>query len=549
MDYLALLGVISLSLPAIVVILLLRYFRLRGKQRAKIAAQFGEVPEPVKLVLPQDYWAAYHEVNGADGAVDDHTWQNLDMDAVYQRVNACQCEAGDILLYRRLRQHPAAQDIQRQEDLGRYFSANKTVMLDIMRLLKRMGRSDCHSMKALTLTPELLQNQWKTLVTVLSFLPFAALPAFFVSPFAGIWAVLGSLLCNFVATILLKSRIYAYRVVYPLAGLVYVSQKLLPFVAECEPALAAEMRQCLGACKKADTAFFFMRFSDICAEIGFPDILSLFLAPLWGYYSVINFVKQERATVARLYNLAGEIDLACGLCSFRASLPFWAAPQFVEDRRFSGNNLYHPLPEKAVANNINLAQNMLLTGSNASGKSTFIKTVALNMILAQSLNTTCARQLCMHRAEVVTAMAVTDSIFEGDSYFMAEIKAMKRLVRAADGPGFCYLFIDEILRGTNTVERIAAAAAFLAYFCKNNVVCLAASHDIELVAITSPQYAQYHFSEDVKDGEVQFNYKIREGSSQTRNALKLLALQRFPSVIVESAYRAVERFEDEGIWV
>ena len=145
-------------------------------------------------------------------------------------------------------------------------------------------------------------------------------------------------------------------------------------------------------------------------------------------------------------------------------------------------------------------------------------------------------------------MAVSDNIVEGDSYFIAEIKAMKRLVNMAEAPGFCYFFIDEILRGTNTVERIAAAYAFLKHFNIRNIICFAASRDIELVALTDADYAQCHFEETIANGEIEFSFKLMPGPAKTRNALKLLESQRFPGAITHTANRLVRHFEETDSW-
>jgi DNA mismatch repair ATPase MutS len=254
-----------------------------------------------------------------------------------------------------------------------------------------------------------------------------------------------------------------------------------------------------------------MRVTDAWEKAGVPDGTALVLAPLLCYYRVARFVRAETATITELYALVGALDVALGVASFRESLPYHAQPEYIETRRLAASGVYHPLLSVAVPNSIDVAGGVLVTGSNASGKSTFLKTIAVNLILGQAINTCCARAMHMRRANVVTAMAVSDNIVEGDSYFIAEIKAMKRLVAAAGQEGFCYFFIDEILRGTNTVERIAAACAFLRYFDLPGVICFAASHDIELVHMTSPAYMQVHFAEDIVDGEVAFSFKLLEG--------------------------------------
>ncbi len=108
-----------------------------------------------------------------------------------------------------------------------------------------------------------------------------------------------------------------------------------------------------------------------------------------------------------------------------------------------------------------MERNTLVTGSNASGKSTFLKALAVNAILAQTIGVCFAQEFRFGRARVMSSMAVRDSVRGGESYFVAEIRSLKRILDAAEGKTPVLAFVDEILRGTNTIERIAASAAVL----------------------------------------------------------------------------------------
>lgn len=198
-------------------------------------------------------------------------------------------------------------------------------------------------------------------------------------------------------------------------------------------------------------------------------------------------------------------------------------------------NLYHPLIDEPVKNSIFIKDNIIFTGSNASGKSTFIKAIALNCILAQGLNTAlCSSYKCKF-SKVVTSMAIKDDILEGDSYFIAEIKSLKRLLNSLNGEIRVLAFIDEILKGTNTVERIAASASILDYGKESKAKILVATHDMELTEMLGEKYDNYHFRETVTDKEVLFDYKLHKGPSKTRNAIKLLKAMDFDKEVVNTA--------------
>ncbi len=211
-----------------------------------------------------------------------------------------------------------------------------------------------------------------------------------------------------------------------------------------------------------------------------------------------------------IYRIVGEIDAAISVASFRESLPWYCLPEFENARRMHMEDLYHPLIRKPVENSLDLEKGCLITGSNASGKSTFIKAAALNAVLAQSINTCAARSFCMPPAQVITSMAVKDDLAAGESYFIREIRYLK---------------------------RIRASRAILEYLADKNCIALVASHDKELTELLKEQYENYHFSEVIGEEDIYFSYKIQKGPATSQNAVKLLELTGFPEKIIRAALR------------
>ena len=205
------------------------------------------------------------------------------------------------------------------------------------------------------------------------------------------------------------------------------------------------------------------------------------------------------------------------------------------------DELYHPLLETPVANSAVFRRHTLFTGSNASGKSTFIKALAVNAILAQTLGVCAARAFTLPRALAVSSMAVSDNLCAGDSYFVAELKSLRRLLACAQTGTPCLCFIDEILKGTNTVERIAASAAVLRHLAGCRCLCFVATHDRELTEMLAGLYENRHFSEQVGPEGVTFDYLLREGPAHTRNAIALLAQLGFPAKVTQAAEEILGR--------
>ncbi len=192
---------------------------------------------------------------------------------------------------------------------------------------------------------------------------------------------------------------------------------------------------------------------------------------------------------------------------------------------------------------------MLVTGSNASGKSTFLKSVAIGAILAQTLNTCPADCYKAPFYRIYSSMALTDDLDSGESYYIVEIKSLKRIVDAAGEPGMKVLcFIDEVLRGTNTVERIAASSEILKNLADNGVMCFAATHDVELTHILEKIYSNYHFDEEVRDNNVIFSYELKKGRATSRNAIKLLGIIGYDGGIIRNSEQRANDFINTGIW-
>ena len=139
-------------------------------------------------------------------------------------------------------------------------------------------------------------------------------------------------------------------------------------------------------------------------------------------------------------------------------------------------------------------------------------------------------------------------IFSKESYYIVEIKSLKRIADRLNDKIPMLCFVDEVLRGTNTLERIAASAEILSDFASRNAICFAATHDIELTHILEEQYSNYHFQEYVEDDKVLFDYKLYKGRAVSKNAIKLLKMLGYADRITNRAKERAKRFEETGEW-
>ena len=273
----------------------------------------------------------------------------------------------------------------------------------------------------------------------------------------------------------------------------------------------------------------------------------LFMINIRKYNKVMKMIVRHNEAFHALYKAIGEMDLALCAASFRKSLPAYSTPEFHGENVIEFEGLFHPLIESPVTNDGIIKNNSLITGSNASGKSTFIKALAVNGILAQTIYTCAAQKFKARYSLIATSMALRDDITGGESYFIVEVKSLKRILDYMKAyPCTCY--IDEILRGTNTIERIAASASVLDYLDTQDCLCVATSHDIELTGILADKFDNYHFREQVTGEGITFDYKLKPGASTTRNAIKLLSFMDFDKEIINKAEELTRKYDDSKSW-
>ncbi len=265
---------------------------------------------------------------------------------------------------------------------------------------------------------------------------------------------------------------------------------------------------------------------------------------------MIQIFDNNEAELTRLFETAGFLDAMIAASSFRVLMRDWCVPELTSEGGpfLSMREVYHPMLDNPVKASISENRSVLITGSNASGKSTFIKTLAINAILAQTIDTVMAEEYRASFFQVASSMALRDDIFSKESYYIVEIKSLKRIAdRIGSGtPMLC--FVDEVLRGTNTLERIAASAEILSDFASKNAICFAATHDIELTHILESRYSNYHFQEYVEGDQVLFDYKLYEGRAVSKNAIRLLKMLGYADRITERAEERARHFEQTGEW-
>jgi len=262
----------------------------------------------------------------------------------------------------------------------------------------------------------------------------------------------------------------------------------------------------------------------------------------WDFFFTYRLEKLRReiaGLLPRWLDAWYELEALNSLANFAWLNPGYVFPEILANAtKFKGRALGHPLvrPEFKICNDFELDEQrriVILTGSNMAGKSTFLRTVGLNLCLAYSGAPVNAQGLHLSLFQLFTCIKVSDSVQDGLSYFYAEVKRLKLLLSAAESDGHLptFFLIDEIFRGTNNRERHLGSHSFIrALSNRRNTLGLIATHDLELTNLASEISGidNFHFREEVGDGRLVFDYQLRPGPCPTTNALKIMLLEGLP---------------------
>lgn len=268
----------------------------------------------------------------------------------------------------------------------------------------------------------------------------------------------------------------------------------------------------------------------------------IFLLDVNGVYFGAGELRARGAALLRVMAAAGDVDAAISVASYRASHDGWTRPQFLAPgAEATLTDVWHPLVEQAVPNSIAMppGRGVLVTGSNMSGKSTFLRTVGVNAVLAQTIHTCLATEYAAPMFHVRSCIGRSDDLLAGKSYYIVEVESLISLVKASQGEAPHLILLDELFRGTNAVERIAAGQAVLRELvtgggARRHVV-IAATHDGELVDLLPDLFAAVHFGDSVVDDGMVFDHRLQPGPATSRNAIALLKMNGAPERMVRNA--------------
>ena len=469
------------------------------------------------------------------------TKTDLDIDEVFKFIDRTSSKIGQQYLYYKLRTIQTLENLLKFDSLSSTFLKNKELSINCQLELSKLNTNNSYYLEELINGKQIEKPNNILLVKILTLIAILSCFLVFINPAFGLILV----------PILAINMVFHYKnkhsVTYYLNGVTQLSKAL-------------KVSEKLVKNKEINSHFTEVSFIKKIKSIQFKtefiafekNIDNEFLFAIWFFveiikvlfnveylmfYSFIESINKERKSIEDMFLFIGEIDAAISVASLKAGNIKTCAPNFNNKNEFFAEKIYHPLIDKCVTNDFDLShKSMLLTGSNMSGKTTFIRTVAVNCILAQTLNFCFADNYNAPYYKVHSSIRISDDLLDNTSYYLQEVLRIKELIQSSKDENPCLFILDEIFKGTNTIERISGGKAILSYLNKNNHTVLVSTHDIELTELLeNDNFKLFHFSEQIENNKLFFDHKIKLGKLKTRNAIKILDLYKYPSEIIKNA--------------
>lgn len=495
--------------------------------------------------------AGYTDVHGE--SIDDITWNDLDMDRVFVMLNQTFSWVGESYLYYLLRNPiQSLQEMNRKKKFIEYFQENQDKGMEVKLYCATCGKryNESTYVKILSILTKSPMIPVLDVVCMVELIVCAVWAAITGQEIIILLGAIGAFIAYFVQQ---ANSEYQSSIIHNLVDLAKVGGRIGKLQLDVEHEFMKELEEDSKALKHA------LRFTNLIGKgtnggasleemLIYYIIATTHIGNLQMYFAARRLHHMEE-TIERIIEKLGYLESMIVIASFRVAQPNYCEPEFTDKVALDVEGIYHPLITEPVVNAIKTEQkSILLTGSNASGKSTFLKTIALNAILAQTIHTCMATKYQAPIFTIYSSMSLRDSLEAQESYYIVEIKAIQRMLNHdySNGPALC--FVDEVFRGTNTMERIAAATEVLYKLDGEQSICFGATHDIELTATLEEHFDNYYFQEEIRDENIYFDYQLHRGIARTRNAIALLEMFGYDKEIVEGARARIDRFEKTKLW-
>ncbi|MDD4230777.1 MAG: hypothetical protein PHG45_05290 [Dehalococcoidales bacterium] len=501
-----------------------------------------------------------HSDDQSTNYVDEQTWKDLNMDQLYSKIDRTYTDPGEAVLYQILRTPVFDKEaLKERSQVIRFFQNNQETRERIQFSLIRLGHQFMHNdVFNLIWRDEFPKSRAKILFSIMALFAIVSLiiPAAFwmlsvATPFA-FWSEHIILVLAFPVIFFLTNLLTHYYIkrrkdieTFPfpyLIGCIKTARDLASIKCENLKGYTFKLnelsRATQGIIKKA--RFLFppnQGYNDPAIGFLLEYLNIFFLLEVRAFYNTADEISRHIHDLRELYLTLGELDALQSVASYRTSLSTYADPEFVQNGvQLEVKDAKQPLLENPIPASISFNKNVvIITGSNMGGKSTFLRNIGNNVLLAQTIATAVSSSYQGSFFRIVTSISRTDDLIAGKSFYYVEAERILKTIQSFNGkiPTLC--IIDELLSGTNSTERLHASEAIIRYLANQNSLAIIATHDLELAERLNGTCEFYHFTDKVDETGLKFDYLLKPGVATTRNAIALLKYLGYPKEITEKA--------------
>lgn len=526
-------------------------FYRKKKIKDKYRSSFGNLKnDSFNFELIENYFRNKDNSNSFQ-VISDKTCNDLDFQDLFMFVDRTTSKVGQQYLYNTLRNIPGNKDSfsVREKIIGE-LDKNPDLRVELQYHLSKLVRDDTFYITSLFQDEHLKPPKWYFIIRLLS---LTSLLSIILLPFIpqATFILIGVFFTNVGFHFWNKRNLYLYKGSIPqLLKLNGIAKKLIKYelfsdISEKLPAKIKVIDKVrnkmsffkLEATLDSDFGIAFWAMSEIFKILFLLEPLLLF--------GVLKQLDTKRSEIDGVFSFVGNIDSLISVCSLRQSLEYYCLPNLDTNNTYiSAVDIYHPLIPNCVSNSIQTnTKSVLLTGSNLSGKTTFIRTIGINAITSLTLNTCFASHFMLPRLRIYSAIRISDDLMNDKSYYFEEVQTIKEMLEKSVSNNSNLFLLDEIFKGTNTIERISAGKAVLSTLNSKNNMVFVSTHDIELTDLLQNEFDLYHFNEQVDNKTVDFDFKLKRGKLKNRNAIKILQINDYPDKVINEAIELSKKLD------
>ena len=526
----------------------------RKKDIERLKDSFGKLKEDSFDFEQIEKYFKNKDHSGSFQVLTNKTCEDLNFRELFMFLDRTYSRPGQQFLYNKLRTIPAgSQEVDFDERLIQRFSDDENFrMFTQTKLdkLNKLNKEDSYYISTLFQEEHVQPPKWFFVVRMLSFASLLSIISVIINP-KMIFVLIGVFIVNLGIHYWNKKNLFQYLGSIPqLLRLKGIAQKLHtdPLLKEIAPNLNDSIK-IIGQVRNRMSFFQMEAKLQGDLEALFWAMLEIvkiaFLLEPLLLFSVLKRLDKKRKEIEDVFCFVGCIDALMSIASLRKGLSVYCTPTISMDKiSILAKHIYHPLITNCEPNSIDIVdKSILLTGSNMSGKTSFIRTIGINLITGLTINTCFAESMSISRLRIYSAIRISDDLLNDKSYYFEEVLTIKDMIEKCQNGKPNLFLLDEIFKGTNTIERISAGKAVLSALAKNNNIVFVSTHDIELTDMLSGEYELFHFSEIVTDNSVGFDYKLKEGKLKNRNAIRILQINDYPDEVIDEAIEISKKMD------